>query len=375
MSQLAVDVGGTPSCDDLQSALQLVEVEENADRPDTALVRLPVNRTSGGDLQYVGDGSFDPGSTLTLTVTPSGGQAQCIFDGYVLSWRLNVDRTGSASTIDVWAQDASWLMGLSDNVREWSGLTDGEVANQIFSNYGFTPADANTDDDSPQHDPDAHTLFQRTTDLQFLRGLARRNGKLMRVACTDTPGVRTGYFVTPDVGATPAATLSLVDPDSWSVDSLEFEWDVLRPTEVDASQVDLGSSSSDGVAGDSTGSGLAAMGARDYATYLGQSSTLVLTPAADVSELALRTAAALREAEWFVRCRGETSLDRLGSLLRVGSVVTVEGVGTLHSGNWFVWNVVHRIRNDHVAQAFTLVRNAIGSASGGGGPAGLPGGL
>jgi len=375
MSQLAVDAGSTPSGSDLLAALQLVEVEESADRPDTALLRLPVNRTSDGDLKYVGDGSFDPGSNLTLTVTPDGGSAQCIFDGYVLSWRLHLDRTSSASTIDVWAQDASWLMGLSDNVREWTGMTDGEVANQIFSTYGFSLADGNTDDDSPQHDPDAHTLFQRTTDLQFLRGLARRNGKLMRVACTDTPGDRTGYFVSPDVGASPAATISLVDPDAWNVDSLEFEWDVLRPTEVDASQVDLSSSSSDGTAGNATDSGLAAMGDRDYPTYLGQSSTLVLTPAADVAELTMRTTAALREAEWFVRCRGETSLDRLGSLLRAGAVVTVEGAGALHSGNWLVWNVVHRIRNDSVTESFSLVRNAIGSPPSGGGLGGLLGGL
>ena len=40
----------------------------------------------------------------------------------------------------------------------------------------------------PAHLPDGHTLFQRATDLQFLHGLARRSGKLCRVACTDTPG-------------------------------------------------------------------------------------------------------------------------------------------------------------------------------------------
>ncbi len=372
--QLELDVGGSPACDDLQSAVQLIEVEENADRPDTALIRLPVNRTSSGDLEYVGDGSFDPNSNVTVTVTPSGGSPQCIFDGYVLSWRLHLDRTSSASTIDVWAQDASWLMGVDDTVREWSGMTDGEVANQIFSSYGFNPAEGNTDDDSPQHDPDAHSLFQRSSDLQFLRGLARRNGKLMRVACTDTPGVRTGYFVTPDVGATPAATLSLVDPNTWNVDSLEFDWDVLRPSEVDTSQVDLDSSSSDGTPGNATDSGLEAMSDLDYPTYAGQSSTLVLTPAADVAELTQRATATLREAEWFVRCRGETSVERLGSFLRVGSVVMLEGAGSLHSGNWLVWNVVHRIRADHVRLSFTLVRNAVGSASGGG-LGGLLGGL
>lgn len=374
-TEIRVDAGGSPGCDDLHKASQLIEVEESADRPDSLLIRLPVNRTSSGDLQFVGDGSFEPGSNVTVVVTPSGGSSQCIFDGYVLSWCLHLDRTSSASTIDVWAQDASWLMSTTDTVREWSGMTDGEVANQIFTSHGFTLADGNTKNDSPRHDPDSHSLFQRSSDLQFLRGLARRNGKLMRVACTSTPGVRTGYFVTPDVGATPAATLSLVDPNSWNVDSLQFDWDVLRPSEVDASQVDLDSSSNDGVAGNATDSGLAAMADRDYPTYSGQATTLLLTPAADVSELTLRTTATLREAEWFVRCRGETSVDRLGALLRVGSVVLLEGAGSLHSGNWFVWSVVHRITVDHVSLKFTLVRNAMGSSPAGGGPGGLLGGL
>ena len=82
-------------------------------------------------------------------------------------------------------------------------MTDGQVANSIFSSYGFSPADANTDDDSPAHDPDQHTLFQRATDLQFLHGLARRNGKLCRVACADKPGERTGYFIRPAVDSAP----------------------------------------------------------------------------------------------------------------------------------------------------------------------------
>jgi hypothetical protein len=369
--QLMVD--GAPAPSDLYDAIQLLEVEESADRPDALLMRLPVNRTSAGDLHYVGDGTFEPNSNIALVVTPAGQAAQCIFDGYVLSWRLHLDRTSGASTIDVWAQDASWLMSVSDTVREWSGMTDGEIANEIFSSYGFTPADGNTSDDSPQHDPESHSVLQRATDLQFLRGLARRNGKLIRVACTDTPGDRTGYFVTPDVAATAAATIDLVDPDNWSVDSLEFDWDVMRPTEVDTSQVDLDSSSDEGVAGNATSSGLAAMDDRDYATYAGQAATLLLTPAADAPELSLRSTATLREAEWFVRCRGTTTVDRLGATIRAGAVVTIQGAGSLHSGNWLVWNVVHEVTVDTVTLRFTLVRNAIGPAPSGGLPGSLPG--
>ena len=219
--QLALD--DTPVTTDFYNTVELLEVEENADRPDALVMRVPVNRTSGGDLQYVGDGTLEPYTNITLTVTPPSQPTQCIFDGYVLGWKLHLDRTGSCSTLEVWAQDASWLMNVSDTVQEWPGMTDGQVANAIFDSYGFTPDPSNDDPELPIHDPDLHSLFQRATDLQFLRGLARRDGKLCRVACTDMPGDRTGYFITPDLSGDPVTTITLSDPEAWSVDSLDFE--------------------------------------------------------------------------------------------------------------------------------------------------------
>ena len=374
-STVQLSLGGSAVAAGFYDAITSLEVEENADRPDALLLRVPVNRTSSGDLQYVGDGTFEPYTNITLTITPAGQGAQCIFDGYVLSWQLHLDRTSGSSTLDVWAQDASWLMNVSDSVREWPGMTDGQVANQIFSSYGFQAAGGNTDDDSPVHDPDQHSLFQRATDLQFLRGLARRNGKLCRVACTDTPGQRTGYFITPDVSGDPVATITLVDPQGWTVDSLDFDWDVMRPTEVDASQLSLDTSSDGGVAGDATTSGIASLDARGYPAYAGTSSTLLLTATADVPEVPQRTTAALRESSWFVRCRGETDVDRLGTTLRVGTVVSLEGAGSIHSGHWFVWSVRYKITVDAVKLQFTLVRNAMGPAPGGSGLGALAGAI
>jgi hypothetical protein len=368
-------VGGTAAPDAFYDAIQQLEVEESSDRPGTMLLRLPVNRTSAGDLQFVGDGNFEPMTNVCVTVTPAGAGAQCIFDGYVLSWRLHMDRASTSSTIDIWAQDASRLMNIDDNVTEWSGLTDGEVANVIFSGYGFIPAAGNTDNDSPRHTPEGHTLFQRATDLQFLRGLARRGGKLCRVACTDTPGIRTGYFVTPAVDGQPAATISLLDPDTWTVEALDFDWDVMRPTEADASQVDLTQSSDAGTDVSSTDSGLTPLDDRDYPSYLGQSSTLLLTAPADLPELGQRTAAVLAESGFFARCTGEADADRIGTILRVGDVVTIEGAGSIQSGNWLVWNVRHSFSLDSWKMAFTLARNAMGPAAPGAALAPLPGSL
>src|SRR5262252_9539486 len=101
--EIQIDAGGAPECDDLHHAAQLIEIHENADRPDTLLMRLPVNRTSAGDLEFVGDGTFEPNTNVTVVVTADGRPSECVFDGYVLSWRLHLDRTSGASTIDIWA--------------------------------------------------------------------------------------------------------------------------------------------------------------------------------------------------------------------------------------------------------------------------------
>jgi hypothetical protein len=75
-----------------------------------------------------------------------------------------------------------------------------------------------------------------------------------------------------------------------------------------------------------------------------------------------RAAAVLRDAGWFVRCEGTADLASLKTVLRVGTVVAVEGVGSLLSGPYLVWSVRHSISAQTHAMAFTLVRNAVGPA-------------
>lgn len=358
--ELSVAGGGEES-GALGEALQSIEVEENADGPGAMTVTLPVNRASSGDLTFVDDGSFEPFTPVSVVLS-AGLSTQCVFDGYVLSWKLHLDRTATEATVRIWAQDASCLMNLSDVVREWPGLTDGEVANEIFSTYGFAPAAGNLDDDSPAHLPQQHTLMQRATDLRFLHGLARRNGKLCRVACGEKPGERTGYFSRPSAQPS-VATINLYQPYDWTVDAVDVEWDVLRPTMVRADQASFTSAA--GSAPVSQGSsGIAALGDRDLRTYAARASAMLLTATADPEELRQRATAVLADSGWFATCTGEADLDRLGTVLRAGTIVTVEGAGKAHSGDWLVWRVNHLIEPDSCRARFTLVRNAIGSSSG-----------
>jgi phage protein D len=395
MSIYQILLDGKSADADLYTAVSSLEVEENLDLPAAVQLTLPVTRTDSGDLAYVSDSRFQPLVNLAVVVTPgsgtssgstisavagalgggsgSGPGAQCIFDGYILSHKVHLETGTTNSTVSIWGQDASWLMNLEEKVKEWVDVTDADVANSIFGDYGITPADDNTTDDSPSHTESGHSLMQRGSDIQFLRTLARRNGKVCRVACADKAGQRTGYFARPKLDGDPVAVLSLNDPEAWTVNAIDLSWDATLPTAVAARQALFTDNDEDGVSANTSDTGLPLLGDRGLADFTGKPMTVLLAaPVDDGGELLLRARSLLRESAWFVRCEGESDLARLGTVLRPGTVVRLDGVGALHSGKYLVWSVQHTITADSHKMKFVLIRNAVGPApsAGSGGLAG-----
>jgi hypothetical protein len=371
-SNFSIVIGGKTATD-LDTSFAELEVEENVDMPSAFRITLPVQRTTTGDYDTVNDTRLAPRTNVCITVQAADGNTHCLMDGYILAHNIHLDTGTVASTLKVWGQDATWLMNTTEQVHEWVDVTDGAVANSIFGNYGITPDNANLDDDSPTHSSDGHSLMQRATDAQFLRVLARRNGKLFRVYCTDTPGQRTGSFAKPNLGGDPATILTLNDADAATIGSVDISWDVMRPTSVKAMQKLFTDNNEDGAGGDTTDSGLDPLESQTLAAFTGTTvSSLLTSTVDDGEELTLRSESLLREAGWFVRCEGTADVARLGSVLRAGTVARLDSAGSLHSGKYFVWSVRHSIKAESHTMNFVLMRNAVGSPAGAGL---LPGGL
>ena len=89
----------------------------------------------------------------------------------------------------------------------------------------------------------------------------------------------------------------------------------------------------------------------------------------DGGALRQRAEAVLRESGWFVRVTGDVDVASLHHVLRVGQIVQVDTLGSVHSGKYWVWSVRHRITAEAHRMSFVLVRNAVGPA------AAAPGGL
>jgi phage protein D len=365
-------LNGSPAVDDFYTEMSAMEVEESVDLPGAVLLKLPVSVTEAGDLTFVNDANLQPFVTVAVVAQQETEDAQCIFDGLILSHKLHLETGAVNSELQVWGQDSSWLMNLEEKVKEWVDVTDSAVAETVFGDYGISPAPENSDDDSPSHTESGHSLMQRGTDIQFLRQLARRNGKLCRVACKSIPGEYTGYFVRASTDGDPVATLTLDDAAAATVSALDFEWDVTRPSAVKASQILFNDPSEDGASADTSDSGLPPLDQRSLADFAGRPVAAMLTaPVDDAGELSLRAQALLRDAGWFVRCEGEADVESIKTVLRAGTIVQVDGAGGLNSGKYLVWSVRHSFTQEAHKMRFVLMRNAVGPA----GADGLLGGL
>lgn len=351
-----------PAFDDLMASPKAsLEVEEHADLPGAIELTLPIvaaGPAGAEDLSVVGDEAFKPYARIAVVVSVEGQPDACIFDGYVLSHKIQLDRGTTVSSVRVWGQDASCLMNLVDTVREWTG-PDSTIADTIFGDNKLTASPDNARDDNPK--ADGQTVMQRATDAQFLRDRARRTGKLFRVCCDQQAGRNTGYFIKPPLGGPTTATLVLNPPDEANVDSLAIEWDVARPTEVLAQTLELASEKA--VDGGATDSALSPVDGQSLASFIGEHvmQTRLTAAVADAGELQRRSTSLLCEAGWFVRCEGEADVAKLGTVLRAARMVEVDGAGSLHSGKYLVWSVRHLIVGDSHKMKFVLVRNSVGA--------------
>ena len=375
--------------DDHESVCQFfssIEVEESVDLPGAMEITLPLNATNARDLTFLASSTIQPYANISLVANTGIGSSECIFDGYVLSHKVHLETGTTNSTVKVWCQDASWLLNLQERVHTWENMTDREVAEEIFKRYDIAPAEENRnlgeDDDTHHYAEDKHILVQRESDMQLLRRLARRTGKFCRVFCKDNSNKRYGYFAGPNLEAAPAVALILNPARIANVYALDFEWDVARPYEVGADQSFLHTTGVESFfnldAASKDPSGLKLLEARSMAEFLQPQfvrvrldadyapNALLTTVVDSQQELALRARSMLREAGFFVKCKGEADVAQLKAVLRAGMIVDIQGAGSIHSGKYYVWSVRHSIGPHNHKMNFVLVRNAVGAPPPGG---------
>jgi phage protein D len=385
-TQYQIWLDGNAVNDDLYGDVVELTVEENTETLGELRLRLQMTQDDDGNWNYLDDVRLAPFKTVKVKIGFSGGGGLAaalgsllgggggddgmapVFDGYITSVALAVGTDPDDGYLDVIAYDTGVLMGLEEKVVSWPNVADSDIVTQILGVYQV-PITA--DKTTPPHQEAVTTILQRGTDLQFVRGLARKNGLEFYFETDKSAGV-TAYFRAPQLDAAPQPDLAVRFGDDGNLIRFEARVDALRPLHVKAEQVDVKSATINSVElggtqlhtlGANTLSDLVSGPINSLVTPLASAAQMFVSspPTADSTELQTIAQAVSDEAAWMITASGEVDTDAYQTVLRPHRLVLVKGVGSLYSGKYYVTRVVHELKSDgSYAQKFEARRNARG---------------
>jgi phage protein D len=352
----ALLVDGNPVDPEVLAAVRQLDVEDHADLAD--IMRLAVGigvREDGAGWTVLDDDLFGRLRRLTVTVTV-GGQAETLLHAHVVETRAELSSQPGHSVLRVVAMDPSVLMSLEEKIRAWPDMTDADIAESVFGEYGFT---AKVEATQPARQDDDAPTVQRGSDIQFLRRLAGRNGCECFVEVEPAGGAVEGHFHPPKVEATPQGVLSVNLGSATNVDRFVARFDMLRPVTVDAGSLDAEDDDEQQVQVDRAA--LRALGKAEVGPEERPRKVLLSgTGLAQAGELQTYAQAVADESAWALTAEGELDTAMYGGVLRAKRPVLVRGAGQRLSGTWYVERVLHTFTADGYTQRFTLRRNALG---------------
>jgi phage protein D len=351
--QLTID--GQAAAPELVDALQRLEAEEHADM--ASIMRLTVAiavAAEGGTWTVVDDGAFPRFSELALSIKVGSAAPEPVLTAYVIETRTVFDESPGESSMDVVAMDASALMNLEEKVRPWPNMSDSDIAEAIFGEYGLRPVVERAE---PTWQEDDTVPMQRGTDAHFLKLLAERNGFELFVASA-VDGLE-GHFHPPKLDERPQGVLTIGFGGAGNVARLTVTHDALLPTVADAAQV--GAESGEDESGSADAASLPDLGGESVLPGPKRRTTLLAgTGAVGTAELQTFAQAVVDRSTWAVRAEGELSTMRYEGLLRARRPVSLRGAGRNVSGPYYVERVLHAFTEEGYSQQFTLRRNALG---------------
>jgi phage protein D len=350
-------IGGQPAPAELLETLQRVEVEEHASMASLLRLTFAVAiEESGAGWTVVDEDYFPRLGDVALAIAVGNAEPEPVLTGHVIETRAVLSDSPQRSTLDVVAMDASVLMNLEEKVRPWPNMSDSDIAESIFGDYGLT---AVIDRAEPTRQEDDVIPVQRGTDIQFLRYLAERNGFDLFVAAV-AAGAE-GHFHAPRLDEEPQGVLTVGFGGASNVPELTVTFDALRPTTASAAQIGADGSGAESATAEEVS--LPELGGDSFLGAGQRRVTLMAgTGVTGTAELQTYVQAVVDRSSWAVRAEGEVNTSRYGSVLRARRPVSVRGVGRSLSGTYYVERVLHAFTGEGYTQRFTLRRNALGLA-------------
>lgn len=336
--------------------IQSLRVEEDIRQGSSFEVVVNACRNDDGSYPHIGDDGVEPWTRVTITAVV-GTAPDVIMDGYITD--VHVTTTDQSATLRAAfvGADASFSMNLEQRCKVWSGQTYEQIAEEIVTQrYGLQ---IRLPEDTPASSGEPPSVTQRSTDLRFLRELARRRGYEFYVLGG------AAYFQPPNLTVEPQKLIAVNFGDQTNCTDLQISADFTQPTTAVVAGQDPETGESR--AAEAADSGLTPLGSTDLASRRGYGvppSRVVARrpPVRNEGELSEFARSIMRDRGFWLKAQGKLNSARYGAILRAAKPVTIKGVGRQYSGIFYVRRVVHTFSSRSYEMQFEAFRNRAGQS-------------
>jgi hypothetical protein len=341
--------------ENLTHKVSSVEVYEKMDLNTTYKLNFAVD-ICDGDIGLSMETDTAPDKILSVLAQVNDSLV-CLVKGPVTTQQSHLNHGGAGSSIHIEGEDTGHSLDHTPVFQITDSGSDADIATSIISSGSQMLPDVESTPDS-LHAEENHSHVQRESNLSLLRSLARRNGYHFWITYTNT-GIATGHFRPRSLDGQPANTL-IVNQENNNIDRLQVNADSTRPSRTEGRQLDVRTLS---VIGGATTLEDTTLGATGLSQLNGsEQQSIHLAPTVDdAGALTARSRGALRDAQWFINATCQTSLHRLCGIVRLHTIVQIQGAGSRHSGKYYVTAVKHKIDAAAHVMELELQRNAWGN--------------
>lgn len=358
-----------PASVTLLEQLQTIEVRHDDKKLSGLAVTFQVGRRTALGVPtwtWELDPAIRQGNRIVVSVVVAAVPT-VLFDGVITEIDFNPDQHAGSSTLTLRAKDLGFLMDLEEVDVQHPAQSDDVIATAVIGGYaqhGVLPQ-VSRPPSTEAPSPTDYIPSQRSTDLELLQDLAKRNGYVFFLEPGPVPGTSTAYWgPSPAIGVPQAALLvnmgALANVERFDVTQTEQVGEVVTGYVQDRITGQIVPVMSSPV---STSAPLAAAPAAASAPGLVRKTRIREGNASSAQALARAQARSDSLADGALRATGTLDSVRYGGVLRPRSLVDVRGVGLAHDGTWYCEAVTHTVEKGSLKQNFTLRRGGTGALS------------
>src|ERR1700688_151996 len=349
-------------------SFETITVQQEMDMGWTASLEVPLCTNTQGDWTGESESWFQPMNRLRIEVNLQGGSYVPLIDGPIVTCNYDMHMEPGQSMGHVEVHDDGFLLARNENVKLYPGITDDQIAQQIYDdNNDYIKSTQIDSVDAPANLSDNTTVL-RDTSMELLQQLARRQHMTMHASILPgaQPHSSIGCFQKDPSGDSGLPAMVLLGKNR-NLLNIRFSSTAATAAAFRGASISLSDASVD-----SSTASLSDINRLGTDPPSGTPVNRLLRPG-QARNVNLQSAllAASEQSAYALHAEGEVLKDSYPAVLQPYQNVQVTGSNGRLSGLWLIRKVTHTLTRNSYGQTFQLQRNARSAGTGNTSP-GIP---